>query len=110
HLPGAKIVQGGRAVESIVTSGCIIAGAVVDHAVLSPGVEVRESAEVSRAVLMHGVRIEASAVVRDTILDKNVVVPKGAAVGVDKDADRERGYTVSEGGITVVGKGVRVEA
>jgi glucose-1-phosphate adenylyltransferase len=110
HLPGAKIVQGGRAVESIVTSGCIIAGAVVDHAVLSPGVEVRESAEVSRAVLMHSVRIEASAVVRDTILDKNVVVPKGAAVGVDKDADRERGYTVSEGGITVVGKGVRVEA
>ena len=58
---------------------------------------------------MHGVRIEASAVVRDTILDKNVVVPKGAAVGVDKDADRERGLHRQRGRITVVGKGVRIE-
>jgi glucose-1-phosphate adenylyltransferase len=109
QLPGAKIVQGGHALESIVTSGCIIAGSVVEHTVLSPRVEVREGAEVSRAVLMEGVRVEASAVVRDTILDKNVVVPKGATVGVDKEADRTRGYTVSENGITVIGKGVRVE-
>jgi glucose-1-phosphate adenylyltransferase len=110
QLPGAKIVQGGQALESIVTSGCIIAGSVVDHTVLSPRVEVREGAEVSRAVLMHGVRIEAGAVVRDAILDKNVVVPKEAIVGVDKAADRRRGYTVSDNGITVVGKGVQVEA
>jgi glucose-1-phosphate adenylyltransferase len=109
QLPGAKIVQGGHALESIVTSGCIIAGSVVEHTVLSPRVEVREGAEVSRAVLMEGVRVEASAVVRDTILDKNVIVPKGATVGVDKEADRTRGYTVSENGITVIGKGVRVE-
>jgi glucose-1-phosphate adenylyltransferase len=110
QLPGAKIVQGGQALESIVTSGCIISGSVVEHTVLSPRVEVREGAEVSRSVLMHGVQVEAGAVVRDAILDKNVVVPKGTAVGVDKDADRARGYTVSEGGITVVGKGVKVEA
>jgi glucose-1-phosphate adenylyltransferase len=110
QLPGAKIVQGGQALESIVTSGCIIAGSVVDHTVLSPRVEVREGAEVSRAVLMQGVRIEAGAVVRDAILDKNVVVPKEAIVGVDKAADRRRGYTVSDNGITVVGKGVQVEA
>jgi glucose-1-phosphate adenylyltransferase len=110
QLPGAKIVQGGQALESIVTSGCIIAGSVVKNTVLSPQVEVREGAEVSRTVLMQGVRVEAGAVVRDAILDKNVVVPKGAIVGVDKDADRRRGYTVSDNGITVVGKGVQVEA
>jgi glucose-1-phosphate adenylyltransferase len=108
QLPGAKIVQGGEAHESIVNSGCIIAGAVVDHAVISPGVQVREGADVARAVLMHGVRVEASAVVHDAILDKNVVVPAGAVIGVDKDADRERGYTVSDNGITAVGKGVQV--
>jgi len=110
QLPGAKIVQGGRAHESILGSGCIIAGSLVDHSVLSPGVSVRDGAEVIRSVLMHGVQVEAGAVVRDAILDKNVVVPNGAAVGIDKDADRERGYTVSENGITVIGKGIRVDA
>ena len=109
QLPGAKIVEGGEAHESILTDGCIIAGALVDHAVISPGVEVRHAAEVSRSVLMHGVRVEAGALVRDAILDKNVVVPKGSTVGVDKDADRERGYAVSANGITVVGKGIRID-
>ena len=36
------------------------------------------------------------------------MVPDGAEVGVDHEADRARGYTVSEAGITVVGKGVVV--
>jgi glucose-1-phosphate adenylyltransferase len=110
QLPGAKIVQGGEARESVVTNGCIIAGSFVDQSVLSPGVAVRDRAKVVRSVLMHGVQVEAGAVVRDAILDKNVVVPKGVTVGVDKDADRARGYTVSANGITAVGKGIRIDA
>ena len=102
-------MQGGEARESVVTNGCIIAGSFVDQSVLSPGVAVRDRAEVVRSVLMHGVQVEAGAVVRDAILDKNVVVPKGVTVGVDKDADRARGYTVSANGITAVGKGIRID-
>ena len=48
-------------------------------------------------------------VVENAILDKNVVVPDGAVVGVDKEHDRARGFVVSAGGITVVGKGQEVE-
>ena len=44
------------------------------------------------------------------ILDKDVVLAPGARVGVDREADVARGFTVTESGITVVGKGVRVEA
>jgi glucose-1-phosphate adenylyltransferase len=108
QLPGAKFVQGGQARESIVGTGCIIAGAFVDNSVLSPGVRVRVGAAVSHSVLMHGVKLHPRAVVRDAILDKNVEVPEGAVVGIDKDADRSRGYTVSANGITVVGKGEKI--
>ena len=50
------------------------------------------------------------AVVQRAILDKNVVLDPGAVVGVDHDADRARGFTVTDSGITVVGKGVHVAA
>jgi glucose-1-phosphate adenylyltransferase len=46
--------------------------------------------------------------VRRAILDKEVVVAPGAQVGVDHDADRARGLTVTETGITVAGKGVHI--
>jgi glucose-1-phosphate adenylyltransferase len=47
--------------------------------------------------------------VHRTILDKNVVLEPGATVGVDRERDLERGYTVTDSGLTIVGKGVRVE-
>jgi glucose-1-phosphate adenylyltransferase len=53
---------------------------------------------------MHGVRIGKGAVVRRAILDKNVVVPEGAHIGVEPELDRQR-YHVSGGGVTVLGKG-----
>ena len=52
--------------------------------------------------------IGPDAVVRNAILDKSVVVPAGARVGVDQEEDIARGLTVSPGGITVAGKGVRL--
>ena len=55
---------------------------------------------------MPGVRIGRDAVVRRAILDKNVVVPDGAQIGVDLDA-RPRAYTVSDSGIVVLGKNAR---
>ncbi len=109
-LPPAKFVHDdgdrvGRAVNSVVSNGAIVSGALVRESVLSPGVRVNSWAAVSRSVLLHNARIGRRAVVRDAILDKNVVVMEGASVGVDKDRDRERGFTVSGGDVTVVGKG-----
>jgi glucose-1-phosphate adenylyltransferase len=60
-------------------------------------------------VVFERVEIGANATVQRAILDKDVVVAPGATVGVDHDADRNRGFTVTESGITVVGKGVRVD-
>jgi glucose-1-phosphate adenylyltransferase len=49
--------------------------------------------------------VGSGAIVRKAILDKEVVVEPGATVGVDHADDRRRGFTVSEGGVTVVAKG-----
>ena len=54
-------------------------------------------------MLLNGVRVGAGAVVRNAIIDKNVVVPPGAEVGVDQVADEARGFMV-EDGLTVLGK------
>ncbi len=106
--PGAKFVLRGNAEDSIVSSGCIISGGDVDASVLSPNVRVDKWANIQHAVLMDNVRIGRNAVVHNAILDKNVVVEDGCEIGVDPEADKARGFTVSAGGITVVGKGTRV--
>jgi glucose-1-phosphate adenylyltransferase len=105
HNSGERI---GRAINSVVSNGVIVSGGLVKDAVLSPGVRVNSWSRVERAVVMHNTRIGRHAVVQDAILDKNVVVPEGAVVGVDKAHDRARGFVVSAGGITVVGKGQEV--
>jgi len=109
-LPPAKFVfdqegRRGMAIDSIVSAGTIVAGGVVRRSILSPGVRIEPGAEVTDSVLMHDVRIGAGAVVRGAILDKSVSVPPGARVGVDPELDRSRGFTFSDNGIVVLGKG-----
>jgi glucose-1-phosphate adenylyltransferase len=111
--PPAKFVHDegdrvGRAINSVVANGVIVSGADVRESVLSPGVRVHSWATVDRSVVMDDTDIGRRAVVRDAILDKNVTIGEGVVVGVDKDDDRARGFTVSDGGVTVVGKGEQV--
>ena len=108
--PPAKFVHDegdrvGRAINSMISNGVIVSGALVRNSVLSPGVRVDSWATVERSVLLHNSHVGRHAAVQDAILDKNVVVLEGAAVGVDKEHDRARGFVVSSGGVTVVGKG-----
>jgi glucose-1-phosphate adenylyltransferase len=111
--PPAKFVHDdgdrvGRAINSVVANGVIVSGGSVRESVLSPDVFVHSWARVERSVVMDGTHIGRHAVVRDAILDKNVVIGEGVEVGVDKDQDRARGLVVSDGGVTVVGKGQEV--
>ncbi|KIR65972.1 MULTISPECIES: glucose-1-phosphate adenylyltransferase [Micromonospora] len=105
HQWGERV---GRAVGSMVSPGAVISGSLVENSIVSPKVKVHSWAHVDGSVLMEGVDIGRHAVVRRAILDKNVIVPEGAEIGVDLEKDRQR-YTVSDNGIVVIGKGQRVE-
>jgi ADP-glucose pyrophosphorylase len=113
NSPPAKFVRDaggnlGTTIDSIVSLGCLLSGAHVERSVLGPWTTIGSGAKVVSSVLFDRARIGANAVVRRAILDKEVVVSDGATVGVDLDADRRRGFTVTDSGITVVGKGVHV--
>ncbi|MFM5903757.1 MAG: glucose-1-phosphate adenylyltransferase [Microbacteriaceae bacterium] len=113
NLPPAKFVHDGegnqgRTTDSIVSLGTVVSGGVVERSVLSPWVKVNSHALVTDSVLLDGVQIGRNATVRRAILDKSVVVTDGAMVGIDRQRDLDRGFTVTDSGITVVGKGVVV--
>jgi glucose-1-phosphate adenylyltransferase len=107
-LPPAKFVNSGSATESVVGPGTIISGSSVCESVISADVMIEDGARVEGSVLLPGVRIGKGAVVRRAILDKNVHVAEGTEIGVDLAADRQR-WTVSAGGVVVLGKGERVD-
>jgi glucose-1-phosphate adenylyltransferase len=114
-LPPAKFVHGepgrtGSAIESLVSPGCIVSGGTVRRSVLSPGVKVHSRSDIEDCVLLHGVDVGRGAVLRRAIIDKGVLVPPGVSIGVDLEADRVRGFHISEGGIVVLGKGEVVPA
>ena len=108
QAPGAKFTLRGNAEDSIVGAGCIISGGDVDRSVLSPNVYIEKWAKIEESILFSGCRIGRNAQVRRAILDKNVLVPDGAEIGINHDHDRARGYVVTDSGITVVTKNTKV--
>jgi glucose-1-phosphate adenylyltransferase len=115
NLPPAKFVRDangntGSTVDSIVSLGCLMSGAQLERSVIGPWCTVDSGSKVLDSIVFERATIGAGSVVNRAILDKDVVLAPGARVGVDREADEARGFTVTDSGITVVGKGVRVEA
>lgn len=108
-MPPPKIVAvgkygAGHIADTMLSNGVILSGATVSRSVLSPGVRVAGGAKIEDSILLDDVTVGEGAVIRRAVIDKGVTIPPGATVGVDHDADRERGLRVSDGGVVAMGK------
>jgi len=106
--PPAKFVfaQEGRrmgvAVDSIVSPGCIVSGGRVSRSILSPGVRIKSYCEVEDSIVLPNVVVGRYSRIRRAIIDSCASIPEGSVIGFDLEADRAKGYTVTESGIVVV--------
>lgn len=110
HNPPAKFVfdwewemRRGVAYDSLISSGCIISGALVRSSILSPGVFIHSYTEIHDSIVMHDVEIGRGARIRKAIIDKYVKIPEGETIGYDLEKDRQR-YYVTDDGIVVIAK------
>ena len=106
QLPPAKFVfddegRRGMAIDSMVSGGDIISGAVVKRSLLFSRVHVHSYAEITESVILPDVHIGRGAKLHRVVMDKHCRVPPGTLIGFDRAADAKR-FHVSEGGITLV--------
>ena len=106
QLPPAKFVfddedRRGMAVDSMVSGGCIISGALVRHSLLFSNVIVNEQASVENSVILPNVIVNKKVKIRNAVVDKGCVIPEGMEIGFDPVADKKR-FEISPNGIVLV--------
>ena len=115
-LPPPKFVFGsegvstrrGAALDSIVCQGAIISGGTVARSVLGAGVRVNSYASVEDSILFDGVNVGRRARIRRAIIDKGVTIPQETEIGFDLEADRRRGFMVTDSGLVVISRGEQI--
>jgi glucose-1-phosphate adenylyltransferase len=106
QLPPAKFIlddaeRQGRALNSMVSGGCIISGALVRDSVLFSNVRVAEHTAVERSIILPNVDIGSGCRIVKTIVDEDAAIPDGMTIGVDPEEDRRRFFVTREGVVLV---------
>lgn len=112
-VPSTQVVadsQGNqsRLLNSIVASGCRIQGAQIDHSVLGYKVLVGSQSLVKDSLVLGNCRIGPNCHIQKCIIDKDVEIAPNSQIGLDSASDRAQGFTVTDEGIVVVPKGMKV--
>ena len=107
QAPPAKFVHDeqdrrGAAIQSMVSGGCVVSGAEVRGSLLFSQVKVDSYSSVSDSVVLPGVHVQRKCRLKRCIIDAGSVIEEGAVIGEDHDADRDRGFRVTESGLTLV--------
>ncbi|VAW88860.1 Glucose-1-phosphate adenylyltransferase [hydrothermal vent metagenome] len=107
QLPPAKFVldddgRRGMAVDSMVSGGCVISGAVVRKSLLFSSVKIETESIVESSVILPDVIIGHRCTIKKAVIDKGCVIPDDTSIGENHEADKQRGFTISDGGVVLV--------
>lgn len=106
QLPSAKFVfrdadREGKALDSIVSGGCIISGSAVINSLLFSNVRVHSYSEIVESVILPEVVINRHCRIKRAIIDRGCVLPEGTIIGENPEEDAKR-FRVTSKGITLV--------
>jgi glucose-1-phosphate adenylyltransferase len=105
QLPPAKFVHNepdrrGIAIESTVSGGCIISGALY-RSLLFSSCRVHSYSQVNWSVLLPSVVVGRNVRLNKVVIDRGCVLPDGLVVGEDAESDAQR-FHRTEGGVTLI--------
>jgi glucose-1-phosphate adenylyltransferase len=104
--PPAKFVfdddgRRGMAVDSLVSGGCIISGALVRQSVLFTGVKIHSYSSVEASVILPGADVGRHCRLRKVVVDEGCKIPAGMTIGFDAAEDARRFHRSPEGVVLV---------
>lgn len=107
QAPPAKFVfddtdRRGTAIQSMVSGGCVVSGSEIRGSLLFSRVTVNSYSQVADSVLLPDVEVGQKCRLRRCIIDAGCNIEDGMVIGEDHDHDRERGFRVTESGLTLV--------
>ena len=86
----------------MVSGGCVVSGASIRNSLLFSNCEVRSYTTVTDSVILPDVRIGRHCRIHRAIIDRGTIIEEGTVIGENHDADRERGFRVTDSGLTLV--------
>lgn len=106
QLPPAKFVfndddRRGMAVDSLVSGGCIISGALVERSLLFSRCRVNSYSRLRESVLLPGVTVGRRSRLTRVVVDRGCNIPNGMIIGEDAAEDGRR-FERTDNGITLV--------
>lgn len=110
QLPSAKFVfrdpdREGKALDSVVSAGCVISGSAVVDSLLFSNVRVHSYSQINASVVLPEVEIGRNCRISRAVIDRGCRIPPGTVIGEDPVADAKR-FRVTEKGIVLVTAGM----
>jgi len=106
QLPPAKFAfdddtRRGKAIDSLVSAGCIISGASIKRSVIASACVIHSYASITNSVLLPRVEVGRHCRIQNAIIDKGTKIPNGMIIGEDPVEDAKR-FLVDENGLVLV--------